>query len=166
MCKKGIGPVSGPVTGEAMNDPLIAFGSLLGVGVLVLLNWLLGGWAHARLGDREAVIARWREDFWEDSVVDVLLDRDGRCALIDCGPSAKGLIVARGDGFVTRRLVPGTLRALARPEPGRLVLKLMDFSLPQVVLEAEPDEIGAFLATNFPEAHAANATSGSGLSPA
>ncbi|RMD90194.1 MAG: hypothetical protein D6807_02245 [Alphaproteobacteria bacterium] len=91
-----------------MDNPFIALGSVLAVALLVLLNWWLGGWRQARIEDGGFAAKRYRTDFWNDEIHEVAVDADGRAALIAiAGPGpAAGLVVAHGDAFVTRRLVP------------------------------------------------------------
>lgn len=129
-----------------MDNPLIALGSLIAVSLLVLLNWRLGGWKAARLADADAASRRWRQDYWDDGIDALLRDREGRSALLMIGGGAAiGLIVARGEGFATRRLGRASFKTIGRPEPGRLLIGLDDFSLPRAELAAEPDAIDRFL---------------------
>lgn len=116
-----------------MDNPYVAIGSVLAVGLLILLNYWIGGWRKARLASTHEARARYHEDFWHDKLEDVLLSKDGRTALIALtDESAVGLVHAMGDRFITRRLGPDSFKTVGLENGHTLILRLRDFSLPQV----------------------------------
>ncbi len=123
-----------------MDNPWVAFGAVLAVAFLVLLNWWLGGWRRARIADAQGATARYLEDFWNDRVREVAIDRDGHAALLQLVGEIPvvGLVVAHGDAFVTRRLTPGSVKSTQLADPDRLLLVLDDLVLPRVELRLEP----------------------------
>ncbi len=118
-----------------MDNPLIALGSVLAVGLLILLNIWISGWRKARLVSDDQAKARFLEDFWHAAPKDVLRDKEGHTALITLYHEKKiGLVHVVGDKFLTRELAPGSLKAIIAENDKKLVIHLHDFSLPQVTL--------------------------------
>jgi hypothetical protein len=113
-----------------MLSALITFAAVL---ALVGLNWWLAG--SGRLArDPGGASARLRDDLID------FVERDGDDAnagrahvALGAAPDDLAVAVARGDGWVTRRLRPGTLRGVTR-DGTRLDLRCRDFTLPNIVL--------------------------------
>lgn len=118
-----------------MDNPYVAIGSVLAVGLLILLNYWIGGWRKARLANDHEARARYHEDYWHDKLGDVLLDKCGRTALLALMDSSEiGLVHAMGDKYITRRIDRGSLESISLTDGRALVIRLNDFSLPQVTL--------------------------------
>ncbi|GER00182.1 hypothetical protein JCM17845_08050 [Iodidimonas gelatinilytica] len=116
-----------------MDNPYIALGSLLAISALVLLNWLLGGWSRAKITTKDQAVARYGQDFWEQTPNEAVLDQEGRAALLTLsGTSALGLVVAQGGHFITRHLDIHSLRAVQKDGDSGLVIQLQDFALPRI----------------------------------
>ncbi|MBB4211849.1 hypothetical protein EV659_10613 [Rhodothalassium salexigens DSM 2132] len=93
-------------------DPWLLAGSVLGIALLVAMNWALGHWQGARIDDGQAAAARYARDHWDDRIDDVVVDRSGRLALLWLnGGAALGLVQTLGDRMVTRRLTADALRS-------------------------------------------------------
>lgn len=122
-----------------MDNPLIALGSVLAVGLLILLNIWIGGWRRARIESDDQARTRFLEDFWHSSLGDVLRDQEGITALIALNNDKDiGLVHAIGDKFLTRKLEPGSLGTIIASNGHKLVIHLRDFSLPKVTLILDP----------------------------
>ena len=99
----------------------------LGVGLIVVLVWLLGGWRDALIADAGAARARYLDDDPLFEPGDVLLSADGRAALVFArSGTAAALLRVLGDRQITRSLAGGMLRsvALAGEDDGRTCLRL------------------------------------------
>jgi hypothetical protein len=118
--------------------------TLTAVLALAGLNWWLG--RSGRLArDPGAASARLRDD-----LIDFLErdgdDANGGRARIAVGATREDLAVAiaKGDGWVTRRLRPGALRGVTR-KGARLDIRCRDFTLPAIALTfADADLAGVW----------------------
>lgn len=120
-----------------MDDPLIAAGAVAATMLLILINWLIGGWRSARVDSDSTARARYAQDFPDDCILDAAIDRNARAALLALDtPRAMGLVVALGDRLVTRRLRERDLRRADRDATG-LTLRLDDFVLPRVRMDLD-----------------------------
>jgi hypothetical protein len=123
-----------------MTLPYLA-GSLAGIAVLVSLCAALFGTKRAAIPSRPAL-----EAYLAQSVPGLRIRamvRDDDAALIENErDGAIHLIVARGDGLVTRQLSPALLRAVSR-EGATLSLRLTDFTLPSAKLALQDSEAAA-----------------------
>lgn len=138
--------------------------SALAIALLVALNAFLGGWTPSRLADLNAAGRRIGVDVlgFEPSA-DAVLDTDKSAALVfETGRRRLGLAACLGDRIAVRALRPGELRDV-EVDSGVLIVKLDDFTLPQVSLRfAEPalaerwaGELQTFMRQHSPEpAHA------------
>ena len=109
---------------------LYLFGSLAGVALLVLLCAALFGTKNARIaGPRnlEAYVAQISPGFRARSMA---LGADAKAALAENDVDGTiHLVVACGDGLVSRKLTPELLKAITR-NGAVLSLRLSDFTLP------------------------------------
>lgn len=112
-------------------------GSIVLIALVIVANWLAGGWKAARIDNSAAAIARLALDYPDFEAGDALLSSDGSTALLsgitDQGIHRFGLIKAMGDTLVTRVFDADELtevRLNADVTPPRLSLDLADFSLP------------------------------------
>ncbi|WP_281300045.1 MULTISPECIES: hypothetical protein [unclassified Iodidimonas] len=117
-----------------MENPLIALGALLGVLLLIALNRFMGGWQPARLKSTAAAMARYQQDYWHDEIMDAVVDQKGRTALMALRGHAVGLVVAMGDGFVTRRLQGPALLSIDPLADGDWAIRLRDFTLKRALI--------------------------------
>ncbi len=115
-------------------DLLYLTGSLVGIGLLVLLSVALFGLQSVRIGsvqNLEAYLAGTLPVFRARSMV---LDFAANAALAENDIDGTiYLVVAYGDAMVSRKLSQSLLRDVSRQE-ARLSLRLADFSLPRADL--------------------------------
>jgi len=115
-------------------DVLYLLGSLAGVGLLVLLSVALFGLKGVRIGSAqnlEAYLARTLPLFRARSMA---LDTSEKVALAENDVDGTiHLVVAYGDGIVSRKLSRTLLRDISRRE-ATLLLRLADFTLPRADL--------------------------------
>ncbi|MGA7710472.1 MAG: hypothetical protein WCA81_01110 [Rhizomicrobium sp.] len=115
-------------------DLLYLTGSLVGIGLLVLLSVALFGLQSVRIGsvqNLEAYLAGTLPVFRARSMV---LDSAAKAALAENDVDGTiYLVVAYGDAMVSRKLSQSLLRDVSRQE-ARLSLRLADFSLPRADL--------------------------------
>ena len=115
-------------------DLLYLTGSLVGIGLLVLLSVALFGLQSVRIGsvqNLEAYLAGTLPVFRARSMV---LDSAANAALAENDIDGTiYLVVAYGDAMVSRKLSQSLLRDVSRQE-ARLSLRLADFSLPRADL--------------------------------
>jgi hypothetical protein len=107
-------------------------GSLAGVAAMVGLNLLLFGRARAVL-DSQAVAVRLQEDMPDFHARGVTVSADKDCALAEGVDGAIFLVVVSGDKFVARKLVSGSLQAIARVGAS-LTIRFEDFTFPRARL--------------------------------
>lgn len=120
-----------------MDDPLIAGGAVLATALLILINWLIGGWQVARIDSESTARQRYAQDFPDDCILEAAIDRSGRAALLASDdPGVTGLIVALGGRLATRRLRARDLRAVTCDDT-TLTVRLDDFVLSRVRLELD-----------------------------
>ena len=101
--------------------------SVGGIAVMVALCWMLFGRATAKLPDADAVGAQMARDIRGFRAGAVALSRDGATALVeDVHRGTVYLVIARGDGIVTRKLSRGT--GVTR-KSNQIALRLKDFTL-------------------------------------
>jgi hypothetical protein len=116
---------------------IVFIGSLVGIALLVGLNWLLGrGEAGlgkpARIADLETAREALDVDAVGFSAGQGVMSEDHRAALIEeAGGDRIAMIAARGDRLVIRYLAPGLVRDTRLDEDGALVLELNDFTYPR-----------------------------------
>ncbi len=122
--------------------------SFIAILALAALNGWLGrsGRLKRDPGDPRARLALDLIDFEEREGDDA---NDGR-AHVALGPSAADLAVAiaMGDGWVTRRLRPGSLHGVNRAG-ARVALRTTDFTLPVIDLTFPSTELAARWETRF-----------------
>jgi hypothetical protein len=113
-----------------MLNALITFAAVL---TLAGLNWWLGrsGTLTRQPGDASARIANDLIDFQE---------REGEAAnhgrariALGAAPDDLAIAVVNGDGWVTRRLRPATVRSVQR-DSALLQIRMQDFTLPHIAL--------------------------------
>jgi hypothetical protein len=106
--------------------------SVAGIALMVGFCWLLFGGAEATLSAQSAA-ARLERDVPGFRAGRAALGRDARAALVeDARDGAVYLVLARGDGMVTRKLARGT--RMTR-DGERLALTLGEFTLKHAALE-------------------------------
>lgn len=120
---------------------LVLAGSALAVGLLVVLNLVVGGWSPVKLTTLERAGA-----FLERDVLgfrrggEEVLCADGRAALFkEAGGGRLGLVQAMGDRVVVRALRPGEVRAV-EVHGAHLTLLQSDFTFPKVDLHFASSE--------------------------
>jgi hypothetical protein len=114
-------------------------GSLAGIGLIVGLNVMLFGATGVKIASAADVIRRLKDEIAGFRAGDVALDAGQRAALVEnARDGVLHLVVARGDGLVTRALKKGALKRLTR-DGATLSLRLADFTLPRATLTL-PDE--------------------------
>ncbi len=118
-----------------------------GIGMTVLAVHVTGGTVMARLADERQARERYIQDFPEDQIETVVLDADGRNAVLALAGGAAGIIHAFGDRFLTRRLV-GDGVVVASGDSRALTVTLDDFTCPALSMRFCDDE-------SFDTAHAA-----------
>jgi len=111
-------------------DVLYLVGSVAGIAVLVGLNIVLFGRVEAR-ADLNAVAARLALDVPGFRAGERALSRDQAAAIVENAADGSCYLArAEGDGLITRKLAPGTLKRLVR-DGGTLALSLRDFTFPE-----------------------------------
>lgn len=106
--------------------------SLTGIALMVGFCWLLFGGAEAAL-TADGAAARLARDVPGFRAGRIALGRDARAALVeDARDGAIHLVLARGDGMVTRKLARGIRTAR---DGERLALTLGEFTLKRAALE-------------------------------
>jgi hypothetical protein len=114
-------------------------GSLAGIALIVGLNVMLFGATGVKIASAADVIRRLKDEIAGFRAGDVALDAGQRAALVEnARDGVLHLVVARGDGLVTRSLKKGALKKLTR-DGATLSLRLADFTLPRATLTL-PDE--------------------------
>lgn len=114
---------------------LVVGASALAIGLLVILNILIGGWTPARLRNEDEAAAALADGvFGFRAAAPVALAADGRGALArEAGGERLGLVVCLGDRAAVRALRPGDVRSIER-DGVRLTLRLNDYTLPAAAL--------------------------------
>lgn len=109
---------------------IVLVSSAIAVGLLVLLNMLIGGWSRALFTDGQAAGRAMGEAVLGFEPESVQLDAERRAALaLEDNGHRLGLAVCRGDKVIVRALRPGELTAVER-DGVVLTLKLADFTFP------------------------------------
>ena len=127
---------------ETIVELLVLAGAALGVGLLVLLNMVVGGVKWFRLSSPEQAYAYLRRDVmgFQPSKVSVLAS-EGKAALVFEVEAARlGLVQAMGDKAVVRALSPAEIKSVQAQGP-ELVLALKDYTFQTVKLVmASPEQ--------------------------
>lgn len=105
--------------------------SILGVALSVVIAAALYGWPKPEL-DAARARAAYEADHFLDKVEAAWMDGRRQVALLLlAGDEALGLVRVLGDRTVTRRLVPGVVKAVEE-SPQELVIRLDDLVLPKL----------------------------------
>ena len=113
---------------------LYLLGSLAGVAMLVLLCAALFGASGARIATAQALEAYLGQILPRFRVRSIALGEDAKAALAENDVDGTiHLVVAHGDGMVTRKLSRPLLRAVER-NGAMLSLRLDDFTMPRAAL--------------------------------
>ena len=114
--------------------------SLAGVAAMVGLCALLFGRAVATLDTRSAA-ARLANDVPGFRLGNSALSADCRSAMLeDARNGTVWLVTARGDGFVTRRLARGDVKAASR-NGAALALRFFDFTFPAATIAFHDENV-------------------------
>lgn len=124
--------VSGNDGVRPMNLYLYLLGSILGVALIVALNLVLLGRARA-LVDLDAAKALLAAEYPGFQAQRAVLARDSRVALIEDDTGGLYLVAGAGDTLVSRALLPGSVRAVARNGES-LSIRFRDFTFPRAGL--------------------------------
>lgn len=126
---------------RAMTDQaLYLLASLVGVAAMVGLCVALFGREVAKLDTRSAA-ARLAQDVPGFRLGASALAADTRSAVLeDARDHAVYLVAARGDGFVTRRVSRGTVKAAAR-DGAALSLRFSDFTFPHAIIAFHDEDV-------------------------
>ena len=121
-----------------MNDVftlIVVLGSsAFAIGLLVVLNMLVGGWAPARFTDEAAAAQAFRDGVFGFTPETVVLDADRTAALaLEAGGERLGVAVAMGDVVSVRALRRNEVCAVSR-EGARLDIRLPDYTFPSAEL--------------------------------
>ena len=122
-----------------MDDPFILAGVLIGsafaIALIVLINWLIGGWQKAKLNCWQHADRLLDEDLMGFEGQAGVSDAKGRAALVFEADNARlGAVMARGDVYILRVYKPG--QALRYTLEGQaLYLKTGDHTLPALQLD-------------------------------
>ncbi len=110
---------------------LVIGASALAIGLLVVLNIIIGGWSTARLRTQDEAVEALRAGvFGFEAAGPVVLDAEGRGALArEAHGERMGLAVVFGDKVTVRALGGGDVRAVTR-DGARLTIRLNDYTLP------------------------------------
>lgn len=109
-------------------------GSIAGIALLVGLNIMLFGATGVKLTSASDAIRRLKEEIAGFRAGDTVIDTAQSAALVEnAHDGSLHLVVARGDGLVTRALKKGAVKTLAR-DGATLSLRLTDFTLPRAKL--------------------------------
>lgn len=115
----------------------------LGVALLVLMIWALGGRGGAAFADEAAALERLRQDYFDYEAADCLLDQaEGMTALFTAKNGYEGqiaLVTNMGDDFVTRMMGPGDVRNLAL-DSAQLTFRVNEFTGRRVAITAAPEQ--------------------------
>jgi hypothetical protein len=114
---------------------LVVGASALAIGLLVILNVIIGGWSPSRLRTEEAAAAALANGvfgFQAASPISLAADGRGAVALEQSGDRL-GLAVCFGDRITVRALSAGDVRAVDR-DGVRLTLYLDDYTMPSASL--------------------------------
>ena len=90
-----------------MSLPVLAVLVVLGIAGIVLGIHATGGTVNARFADASAALARFAEDFPEETVGGVILTAHGSAAFVALAGGRTGIVQAIGDRFLTRIHTPG-----------------------------------------------------------
>ncbi len=124
---------------------ILLTGSAVAIIVIVILNRLLGGYRSMRLTSRSEILqALERDNLPLGDGLLTILDQAGRCGLaMPENGERLGLVLAMGDGFVTRDVRAGDIQTYSwtdGPDGGRLEIRLKDFSLPDFQITPASEE--------------------------
>ncbi len=131
-------------------------GSLVAIGLLVLLLHVLGRSRTARLADRDAAVAIFLDEYPDASCGPAAVSRDGWAALIVLDGGARaGVVHAMGADWMTRLIRPGEVAGVRVTRAGGLRIRFTDFATPSVTVTFEAlhearawrDWIAGFMAT-------------------
>lgn len=127
---------------ETLTLLLVLTGAALGVGLLVILNVMIGGWTPMRFQDADVALRYLQRDVLGfEPGADRVVTTDGDGALIAEQAGARlGLVLARGDGAIVRALGPADVRAVER-SGARLRLGLRDYTLPGAELTLASESV-------------------------
>lgn len=114
---------------------LVLGASALAIGLLVVLNIIIGGWSPALLRTEQDVEASLRNGvFGFRARRPIVFTADGQGALaLEEGGDRLGLAVSFGDRVTVRALKPGDVAMVSR-DSTRLTLHLNDYTLPTATL--------------------------------
>jgi hypothetical protein len=103
--------------------------------IIGVVHWV-GGSAPARLDSAQTARTAFLAEFPDAEITEITLTLPGDGALLalDQGPEI-GLVRAMGMHWLVRRLEPGSLAAVTVTGPGRIRLRLADFTAPRVTVD-------------------------------
>lgn len=114
----------------------------VGVALLVFVIWALGGRGDASLKDEAAALQRLRQDFFDFTPADSLLDQaEGTSALFIAVSGYEGkiaVVTTMGSDFITRLVGAGDVRHVDI-DGAKLSFNLNDFTGRHVALTAAPE---------------------------
>ena len=116
-----------------------------GVSFVVALTWWVGWSEPTEIPSAQAAEARYRHDFPDDAVRDVVLADDRRAALLWVQPRGGagprfGAVTVLGHHLVVRRLAREQIRALDEGDDG-LRLQVRDFGGPSLSITLSDPEV-------------------------
>jgi len=110
-----------------MSLPLLGAMVVVGIAAIVLAVHLTGGSRAARLADQAHARDRFREDFPDEKVEDVVLTEEHRAAFLPLAGGGMGIVHGFGDRFFTRIVDPEDILAIEASGPV-LRIRLNEFS--------------------------------------
>jgi len=121
--------------------PLYLLGSLAGIALLVVLNFVLFSRARPNVGNAEAIAARLRREVPGFRAGRCAVAQDGRSALIENAAERTAYFVeAMGDGVVMRKLSRDLLANVSR-DGAQLSLSFADFTLGRTIMKLDGDDL-------------------------
>lgn len=114
------------------NDPLSLAVPVIGIALTLVTIWATGG-ARPRRLDQSLAARRAAQDIIGFHPIDILVDRDGRCALLaSSGDTVFVVAFMVGHRIATRKLAQSDLRRIAHDDladgAGRLTIETPDFT--------------------------------------
>ncbi|MDX8451439.1 hypothetical protein RFM98_01580 [Mesorhizobium sp. VK9D] len=110
-----------------MSLPVLVVLVVFGIALSVAAVHFTGGTTTATLATANQALARFAEDFPDETPGAVRLTADNHAAFLELGPQRCGIVHSIGDCFLTRIVAPRDVLALTR-EGNVVSLKLNDFT--------------------------------------
>lgn len=137
-----------------MSQIYVLLGSLAGIAALVGLSALFGRWSKPVIQSEADAAAFVKAENFRFNPGEAVVSPDGGAAIVaDASGDSFGVVVTRGDRWVSRVVTPQTVRQAKLTQPDRLRISFKDFTMPTAVITFDDPAIAEKWAARLMRAH-------------